>query len=102
VSRLAGRGPLLSDAQRLSEERHQAYYRLMSTYVPPKIDTDVLCIVCDEHRNDWEFSPLIWRRVARHVGCEFIPGDHHTCVTTYRTELAERLRRLVRSPACSH
>jgi thioesterase domain-containing protein/acyl carrier protein len=69
------------------------YYQAMSGYVPPRIDADVLCLLSDEYADRKEFAPKAWRRLARSVRVERIPGKHNTCITSHVGDLATTLGR---------
>jgi acyl-CoA synthetase (AMP-forming)/AMP-acid ligase II len=70
------------------------YFRSMCNYLPPKIDSEVFCLVCEENRLIYRFSPSPWCHLARFVRCEYLPGEHFTCITIHVDELANVLRRL--------
>ncbi len=69
------------------------YYRAMSNYLPPRIDSDVLCVLSDEYQLRKEYSAKAWKGLARHVGHERVPGKHTTCITSHVGELAGTLSR---------
>jgi len=48
------------------------YFRALSNYVPPKLQCDVVAVLCDESRGINVFSAVLWRDLARKVrGYEF-------------------------------
>lgn len=69
------------------------YYRAMSNYLPPRIGSDVLCVLSDEYDLKKEYSAKAWEGLARHVGHERVPGKHTTCITSHVGELAGTLSR---------
>src|SRR5262249_6406108 len=71
------------------------FYPVMTNYVPPKIDSAVICVVCEGSQRKIEFSQSCWRDLASEVHCEQISGGHHNCVTTHLSELADLLRPLL-------
>ena len=70
-----------------------AYYQAMSNYLPPKIDSDVVCVLSDEYAPRAEFTPVAWESLARHVDFEQVPGKHNTCITSHVADLASTLNR---------
>jgi len=76
----------------VSVQRHR--YRSMSNYIPPYLDAEVFCLVCDEYATRMDYSPLAWNRLSRVVHIKQIPGRHHTCLTTLAGELANELRQI--------
>ena len=70
-----------------------AYYQAMSNYVPPRIDTDVVCVLSEEYSTKAEFAPGVWRRLARRLAYEQVPGLHNTCITSHVVDLATTLNR---------
>jgi thioesterase domain-containing protein len=65
---------------------------IMTSYIPPKIDTAIFCALSQEQRRKKEYSPFAWRRLAREVHYQQISGEHHNCVTIHLHELADLLR----------
>lgn len=70
-----------------------AYYQAMSNYVPTRLDTDVVCVLSDEYSTKAAFSPGVWRRLARRLVYERVPGLHNTCITSHVADLATTLSR---------
>src|SRR5215471_3649870 len=49
------------------------YFRAISNYVPPKLQCDVVAVLCDESRGINAFSAVPWRRLTRKIrGYEFL------------------------------
>jgi len=71
------------------------FYPVMSSYIPPKIDSAIFCVLCEEYRSKSEYSPSAWKRLAREVHCRHVSGEHHNSVTTHLGELSDLLRRLL-------
>jgi acyl-CoA synthetase (AMP-forming)/AMP-acid ligase II/thioesterase domain-containing protein/acyl carrier protein len=71
--------------------RRTIYYRAMSKYLPAKIRAEVLCLLSEEYAGKKEFEAAPWFRLARHVQCGRLPGQHNTCVSTHVDVLAQRL-----------
>jgi oxalate---CoA ligase len=71
------------------------YHQKMANYVPPRIDTDVFCLVCEEYSGLKEYSPLAWRHAARCVHYECVPGGHDSCITEHVADLAAKFRLLL-------
>ena len=65
----------------------------MSNYLPPRIDTDVVCVLSDEYSTKPEFAQGVWRRLARRLAYEQVPGLHNTCITSHVVDLAATLNR---------
>jgi oxalate---CoA ligase len=72
-----------------------AYYRAMSRYLPPRVDTDVVCLLSDEYWVKKEYAPGPWRHVALSVSAESTPGKHNTCITSHVSALASRMSRML-------
>jgi acyl-CoA synthetase (AMP-forming)/AMP-acid ligase II/thioesterase domain-containing protein/acyl carrier protein len=71
-----------------------SYFRIMSHYVPPKLDSDISCLLSEHNSRLLKFSPKPWKHLAHSIWSEQLPGEHVTCITTYVDELADKLRRL--------
>jgi thioesterase domain-containing protein len=71
--------------------RRTIYYRAMSKYLPGKIHAEVLCLLSEEYAGKKEYEAAPWFRLARHVQCGRLPGQHNTCVSTHVDVLAQRL-----------
>lgn len=72
------------------------YYHAMANYLPPHLDSDVVCVLCDEYEHKREFSADAWKELARHVVLEHVPGKHNTCITSHVGDLARTLDRHLR------
>lgn len=70
-----------------------AYYQAMSNYLPPRLDTNVVCILSEEYSIKAAFAPDVWRRLARRMAYERVPGLHNTCITSHVADLATTLSR---------
>ena len=68
-----------------------SYYSAMASYVPPKLDCEVLAVSCEHQANVFEWSTEPWTRLARKVHRTIVPGRHKTCITTHVEVLARRL-----------
>ena len=66
-------------------------YRSLSNYLPPFIDTELFCLVCDENAMRMDYSPSAWTNLSRVVHFKRIPGGHFTCIFTFAGELANEL-----------
>jgi oxalate---CoA ligase len=82
------------------------YFRAMSNYLPPKLQCDVVAILCDESREmkemntipwrnlarkvhrRYEYSTIPWSHLARKVHNRYVAGTHVSAPTTYAGELA--------------
>jgi acyl-CoA synthetase (AMP-forming)/AMP-acid ligase II/thioesterase domain-containing protein/acyl carrier protein len=73
-------------------ESASKFYPVMTNYIPPKIDSAIYCILCEEYRHKREYSPSAWRHLGRVVHYEAVPGEHHNCVTIHLSSLANVLR----------
>jgi thioesterase domain-containing protein len=78
--------------------RRSTYYRAMSRYLPPKIRSKVICLLCDEYSMKRGYDTAPWNRLAHDVRVDHIPGQHNTCITTYVDALAERLNEVLAEP----
>jgi hypothetical protein len=67
---------------------HGPYLRAMSNYLPPKLQCDVVAVLCEESRGMKEFSPILWSRLAPKVHRRYVAGTHLGAITTYAGELA--------------
>jgi acyl-CoA synthetase (AMP-forming)/AMP-acid ligase II/thioesterase domain-containing protein/acyl carrier protein len=83
------------DGPQLGVSQRSAYYRAMSKYLPPRIGSDVLCLLCDEYSTKKEYSADVWKGLARGVRSEIVPGRHNTCITSDVGELAMAMSRLL-------
>jgi len=70
-------------------------YSAMVTYVPPKVDTRVVCVLSEETQKKVEYLPAAWNRLSRELECAHISGQHHDCVTIHLGELATVLSGLL-------
>jgi hypothetical protein len=75
--------------------RQSSYYRAMAKYLPPAIDCDVVCLISHEYSTKKEYSADMWKRLARSVRSESVPGRHNTCITTHVGELATTMSKLL-------
>jgi oxalate---CoA ligase len=67
----------------------------MATYVPPRLDADVLCLLSEEYSARKEYAAAPWRGLARHLTVERTPGKHNTCITSHVDALARTMSRLL-------
>jgi acyl-CoA synthetase (AMP-forming)/AMP-acid ligase II/acyl carrier protein len=63
----------------------------MANYIPPKIDSEIIAVVCERNANLFEWSSEPWAKLAPVVRPIIIPGEHGTCVTTHVETLAKTL-----------
>ena len=89
VRRLQGGGGGVGDS------RQSAYYKAMAKYLPPRIDSEVVCLLSDEYSIKKEYSADAWKGLSRGVRSEVVPGRHNTCITTHVAELATTMSRLL-------
>jgi acyl-CoA synthetase (AMP-forming)/AMP-acid ligase II/thioesterase domain-containing protein/acyl carrier protein len=75
--------------------RRSTYYRAMSKYLPSRIRAAMICLLCDEYFMKKGFETAPWKRLARDVRVDRIPGQHSTCITTHVDVLAERLNEVL-------
>jgi oxalate---CoA ligase len=72
--------------------KRQVYYgpylRAMSNYLPPKLQCQVIAVLCEESRRMREFSTTPWSRLAPTVHRRYVPGSHLGAITTHAGELA--------------
>ena len=72
------------------------YLRAMSNYLPPKLRSNVVIVLSEEHRvmkklppvSVLSYSPTPWNRLAPKVRCRYVAGSHHGAITTHARELA--------------
>jgi hypothetical protein len=68
------------------------YLRAMSNYLPPKLRSNVVIVLSEEHRVMKKlllsYSPTPWNRLAPKVHCRYVAGTHHGAITTHAGELA--------------
>jgi acyl-CoA synthetase (AMP-forming)/AMP-acid ligase II/thioesterase domain-containing protein len=76
----------------LNYRRNELYFQAMANYVPPKLNCDVLAIVCERNANTFDWSTLPWAALAPNVRHVVIPGEHKTCVTNHVEALARVLK----------
>jgi oxalate---CoA ligase len=79
----------------VGSSRQSSYYKAMSKYLPPSIDSDVVCLLSHEYAAKKEYSPGPWKRLARSVRSQFVPGRHNTCITTHVGELSTTMSELL-------
>ena len=66
------------------------YSRAMANYIPPSIKTRVLSVICEESRTLAKFSTP-WTHLASDARCDYVPGTHASCITTYVSEVTDSL-----------
>jgi oxalate---CoA ligase len=79
----------------MGPSRQSSYYKAMAKYLPPAIDSDVVCLISHEYSTKKEYSADSWKRLARSVRSESVPGQHNTCITTHVGELATTMSELL-------
>jgi thioesterase domain-containing protein/acyl carrier protein len=78
------------------------YLRAMSNYVPPRLESAVVTVLCEEVHDMREFSWRPWARLARQVRCRYIAGTHLGAITTHVAELARLLDDLLYPQRVDH
>jgi len=63
----------------------------MSNYVPSKMKTRVISVVCEESRRKKIFSTTPWTNVASDVRSNIVAGTHYSCITKHVGEVARLL-----------
>jgi thioesterase domain-containing protein/acyl carrier protein len=87
---------LRSESMRAWETSQRAtYYRAMAQYVPPRIDAEIICLLCEEVSEKKAYAAGPWKRLAANVRYARIPGQHNTCVSRHVGELAACLNRMM-------
>jgi thioesterase domain-containing protein len=71
--------------------RNPPYFRAMANYLPPRLDCEAKVIVCEGDSATYRFSPKTWRRLARAITWNTVPGEHLTSITTHVGALAQSL-----------
>jgi acyl-CoA synthetase (AMP-forming)/AMP-acid ligase II len=64
------------------------YSRAMANYIPSKLKTGVLSVICEESRSKIEFSSRPWNRLCPELHCRYVAGTHIGCITSQVDELA--------------
>jgi acyl-CoA synthetase (AMP-forming)/AMP-acid ligase II/thioesterase domain-containing protein len=62
--------------------------RVMARYVPQRLETDVICLLCDTSIRAARFRPRPWAGLARDFDVAQLAGEHLTCITTHAATLA--------------
>jgi acyl-CoA synthetase (AMP-forming)/AMP-acid ligase II/acyl carrier protein len=94
IVRRATRRILKGSHRAWDTSRRTTYYRAMSNYLPPRIRANVICLLCEDYSAKKEYDAEPWKRLARSVWSERIPGDHHTCISRHVGELAACINRM--------
>jgi acyl-CoA synthetase (AMP-forming)/AMP-acid ligase II/thioesterase domain-containing protein len=71
-------------------------YRRLSNYIPPPLETALHCLVCAGNAGRLDFRAANWRRLVSSLHVKVIPGDHHSCVTTFGNAVAAELQDILR------
>ena len=74
------------------------YSRVMANYLPPKIATRVMCLICEESRAKMEYSCSPWTALANEIRCEFVRGTHLSCISTKMSEVVRLLDQMLSQP----
>ena len=77
---------------------YDPYSRVITNYLPPKIATRVMCLICEESRAKLEYSCSPWTALANVTRCEFVPGTHLSCISTKMSEVARLLDQMLSQP----
>jgi acyl-CoA synthetase (AMP-forming)/AMP-acid ligase II/thioesterase domain-containing protein/acyl carrier protein len=67
-------------------------YRRLSNYIPPALETTLHCLVCAGNAGRLDFRAANWRRLVSSLRVKVVPGDHHSCVTTFGNAVAAELQ----------
>jgi thioesterase domain-containing protein len=70
----------------------KGYYRAMASFIPPRVDARIVCLLTEPHRRSTTFNAKSWRHIAHELEVAVVPGDHLSCVTTHVGVLAHQLR----------
>jgi oxalate---CoA ligase len=89
---IVGRDSVPNPDVAASYRRNELYYNAMANYVPPKLNCDVLAIVCERNANAFDWSTRPWVALASNVRHVVIPGEHKSCVTSHVESLARVLK----------
>jgi thioesterase domain-containing protein len=81
----------------LAVAKFAAYRRTMASYMPPRLDIEVLCMIAQSHAGSRVFSAEPWRRLTPRLEPTLVPGEHLTCITTHVDTLAGRLRQRLKA-----
>jgi thioesterase domain-containing protein len=76
------------------DSQRSLYYRAMARYVPPRLQAEIVSLVCDEYAAKKEYAAAAWLHVSPKLRAERIRGGHGTCITRHVDELAACLDRL--------
>jgi len=68
-----------------------AYSRAISNYLPSRLRSRVVCVICEESRCKKEFSAEPWSRLATEVHCKAVAGTHSGCITAHVEDIAKIL-----------
>jgi oxalate---CoA ligase len=79
----------------VGSSRQSSYYKAMSKYLPRRINSDVVCLLSDEYLAKKEYSAGVWKRLARSVRSQSVPGRHNTVITTHVGELSTAMSELL-------
>jgi oxalate---CoA ligase len=67
------------------------YRRAMSNYLPPRLNSDLFILICEERRDRRSLASSPWYYLASNVQTRYISGSHTSCITTHARELASVL-----------
>ena len=95
------REPPSEDRRAATQRVNHIYYRLMSRYVPPRLDVDVTCFIADEG-NHADTDPRYWRALAKSVGTVNVPGTHASAIVSGRQALATALTEALNRATARH
>ncbi len=74
------------------------YYQRMASFVPPRIDAPLTCLVADDGTH-FDTDPSRWREWVAEMRALRIPGSHDSCVIKHRAALAELLEQVMTAGA---
>ena len=67
------------------------YRRVVSNYLPPRLNSGVAVVLCEQSRLRSSFSSKPWAHLAPTVHTKYVPGSHLSCITKHADALARVL-----------
>ena len=71
------------------------YSRALRNYVPPKVNSPIICVLSDESSNRVGLSPVPWMNLAPRVDYRQVSGNHLNDLTALVSELTPILNELL-------
>jgi oxalate---CoA ligase len=62
--------------------------RVMSGYIPKRLESAVVCLLCETSMGAVRFLPQAWAGLGRDLNVAQLAGEHLTCITTHAAALA--------------